>query len=298
MSELIKHEEPKAAMPLWLRIILLLMAYYLLTGVFQLIGMLLSDIPLSAITNTKNLDPELFLGLQFFGFLALVPVVYIFRKFVDKRSIASLGFGFKNRTRDVLVGLLFALSIIVGGSMILFTFEYINILEFQFDGRALFLSFLLFLFVSLNEEILVRGYILNNLLTKVNKFVALAISSVIFALMHGFNSDISFIPMFNLLLAGFLLGAAYIYTKNLWFSISLHLFWNFLQGPIMGYSVSGQRVDSMFTIETLGKNSMNGGGFGFEGSIVCSVLCALTIAIIFWYYKRKEKLELAYENES
>lgn len=298
MSEVIKNEEPKAAMPLWARIVLVLVSYYLLSGIFQVVGILFSDYSISDLTDLKNMEPTLFLSLQVFGFLALVPVIYIFRKFIDRRSIASLGLGFKNRTRDVIIGFLFALSIIVGGSMILFAFEYINILEFQFDGKALLLTFVLFLFVSLNEEILVRGYILNNLLTKMNKFVALLISSVIFALMHGFNSDISFIPMFNLLLAGFLLGAAYIYTKNLWFSISLHLFWNFLQGPIMGYSVSGQKVDSMFTIEILGTNSMNGGGFGFEGSIVCSILCALTIGIVFWYYKRKEKLELANENES
>ncbi len=55
--------------------------------------------------------------------------------------------------------------------------------------------------------------------------------------------------MLNLLLAGMLLGASYLYTRNLCFPISLHLFWNWIQGPILGYQVSGNNfTTSMLTL--------------------------------------------------
>ncbi len=79
--------------------------------------------------------------------------------------------------------------------------------------------------------------------------------------------------MLNLLLAGMLLGASYLYTKNLCFPISLHLFWNWIQGPILGYDVSGSHSESsMLTLHLPENNVLNGGAFGFEGSLIAQYL--------------------------
>ena len=80
----------------------------------------------------------------------------------------------------------------------------------------------------------------------------------------------------------------YIFTKNLWLPISLHLFWNFFQGPVFGYQVSGQKTESLFHIKTVGNAMIHGGEFGFEGSIICTIMNSLAIVLIIVFFSRKK----------
>ncbi len=93
--------------------------------------------------------------------------------------------------------------------------------------------------------------------------------------------------MINLFLAGLILGAAYIYARNLWFSISLHLFWNFIQGPILGFNVSGMNMDTLIVFNSKGSDLITGGDFGFEGSIICTILELISLIGILYYFRRK-----------
>ena len=89
----------------------------------------------------------------------------------------------------------------------------------------LLLSGLFFAMVAIVEETMMRGYVLGRLLrTRLNKFISFLISSLLFALLHLMNPNVAFLPMLNLVLGGLLLGASYLYTRNLWFPISLHFF--------------------------------------------------------------------------
>ena len=219
------------------------------------------------------------------GLIPLAMIIYTFRKFLDKRSISSMGFSFKNRTRDVVAGFLIAVILFIFGSFILVEIKAISLTYIEFDLSAFLLSLVLFTIVAFNEEILMRGYILNNLMGSTNKYLALLISAVIFSVLHGMNANISLLALVNLMLAGIILGSTYIFTKNLWFPISLHLFWNFFQGPVLGYSVSGMKISSIFKVTLTGSNTVNGGQFGFEGSLVCTVLLIIAISLIIGYYK-------------
>jgi membrane protease YdiL (CAAX protease family) len=120
-----------------------------------------------------------------------------------------------------------------------------------------------------------------------NKYYALLISSVIFVLFHSLNFNLSLIAVINLFLAGILLGSTYIFTKNIWFPVSLHLFWNFFQGPILGYAVSGQKIASLYNIKLASNNYINGGEFGYEGSIICTIFALIAIVSILRYYYKK-----------
>ena len=120
------------------------------------------------------------------------------------------------------------------------------------------------------------------------------VTSALFALLHIFNPEIDFLPMLNLLLAGMLLGASYLYTKNLCFPISLHLFWNWIQGPVLGYEVSGNNfISSMLTLHLPEDNVLNGGAFGFEGSLICTVLMIVLTILIVWWGEKREAISLA-----
>lgn len=88
-------------------------------------------------------------------------------------------------------------------------------------------------------------------------------------------------------LAGVVLGLSYIYTKNLWFPIALHLSWNLFQA-LLGFKVSGQDTYSIIEFEINEGNLLNGGAFGFEGSYLSIIAQTLTIVGIGIYYNRKE----------
>jgi membrane protease YdiL (CAAX protease family) len=93
--------------------------------------------------------------------------------------------------------------------------------------------------------------------------------------------------MINIFLAGILLGINYIYTKNLWFAILFHLSWNFIQGPLLGYKVSGVNLPSLLQTSMNGDLLLTGGDFGFEGSIFDLAITILTILILYLVYERK-----------
>lgn len=293
-SELTNTTKP--AIPVWARILLFIIAFFIVSGVFQIIGVLLSGIPFSELSKVSEQGTAVLFIFQLWSLIPLLFVVYVFRKSIDKQSILSLGFSIKNRGTDLFFGLIAAIILIGGGSFLLLALGVTDFSYSYIDFKMLALSFLLFIVVALNEEIMVRGYILNNLLSVTNKYLALFISALLFTAMHGFNSGLSWIAIINLFLAGIILGSTYIFTKNLWFPISLHLFWNFLQGPVLGYNVSGQKIESVFTVQLHGNQMLNGGEFGFEGSLVCTALSVFVIVGVLFFFERKQTATLEIQN--
>jgi len=285
---MIEQIERKPSLPLWARIVLVMILFLIMTGIFQVIGVLIAGLSLTDPSAMENMGMREQLILQFSGFIGTALVVFLFRKYIDRKSIKSIGFSFNNRFKDIGLGFIYAVIILGLGSLILWVTGSVEFKYLELNILSIFMSFLLFIVVSLNEEIFVRGYLLNNLMTGMNKFWALLLSAAIFTSLHLLNPNLSVLGVTNLLLAGILLGASYIYTKNLWFPISLHLFWNFLQGPIFGYSVSGQNIKSLFSVELVGNETLNGGEFGFEGSLLCTIMLIVSIASIMVYYRKQE----------
>ncbi|MBD9091620.1 MAG: CPBP family intramembrane metalloprotease [Bacteroides oleiciplenus] len=207
---------------------------------------------------------------------------FILLKWWDCLPFSDLGLSVKGRWKDFLWGTLAAFALYVIGFGVLYLSGEIKITGVQFDGTNLLLMWIFMLLVAVTEETALRGFVLGRLLNAgVNRFVALFISAALFSLLHIFNPNFSLIAFLNILLAGLMLGASYIYTRNLWFPIALHLFWNWLQGPVLGFEVSGgQFGNTLLSLELPEKNIINGGAFGFEGSVVCTALMIIMTVII------------------
>lgn len=188
--------------------------------------------------------------------------------------------------QDIFLGTMSVLMIYFAGFLICMVTDAVQVVEQQVNPGYLGLTALFFLLVAVTEEMAMRGFVLGRLLDYgINKFWALFISSLLFSLMHLFNPHFAFIPFLNIILAGFMLGASFIYTRNLVFSITAHLLWNWVQGPVFGFQVSGLHfADSCFTLELSGSSLINGGSFGFEGSLVCTVLIIVITLILVKQY--------------
>jgi uncharacterized protein len=276
----------------WVRTLLILPAFIVIVGSFQLVGSLVLGLDPSNFLINKSPVQETIGAL--FTLVGTIVVVGIFRRFIDEESFKSMGFYRRGILNETLFGLGLGALIIATGFVTLVSIREINWLGLKLEVDNIFLGFGLFVLVALAEELLLRGYVLNNLMKSMNRLIALAVSAVMFSLIHVFNSNFSWIGFWNLLLAGILLGLPYIYTKSLWLPIALHFSWNFFQGTIFGFNVSGHETYSLFTQSRTADTIWNGGKFGFEGSVLSLVFQIIAILALWWYYSKKsEQYQLA-----
>lgn len=268
----------------WQRVLLLIVPYFIVVGIFQFIGLLIANI------DYKNLDviktSKQHTIVSCFDLIGNLIILWFFMKFIDKEKFIALGFQIKNRLKEINLGILLGLLIMGIGLLILLALNEVHFLKFNFKPKELILSILTYTIVAFVEEALFRGYILKNFMLSFNNYIALILSSLLFSMAHGANPNMDWFSFLDLFIAGILLGLSYIYTKNLWFPIALHFSWNFFQ-TLFGFNVSGQDFYSLVEFEITEKNILNGGDFGFEGSIFSVVAQVLLIIAIWFYYNYK-----------
>ena len=143
--------------------------------------------------------------------------------------------------------------------------------------------------VAIFEEILIRGIIFRILEEKLGSYISLLITAIIFGALHLANPNSTLLSGLCVgIEAGFLMGAAYIYARNLWFPIAIHFAWNFMQSGIFGAVTSGnEKTSSLLTTKITGSELITGGEFGPEGTVQAIVFCLLAAIILMQLGKKK-----------
>ncbi len=214
--------------------------------------------------------------------------VSIFRRWVDRKSLASLGLEPGGHTSESIAGLFMGPALLGISALCLLFTGHAKWTDMIFDAQSLTISVGLLILISFGEELVFRGYILNNLLdTFKNKWIALVISALLFASFHITNPGMNSLAFANLFLAGLLLGINYIHTRNLWFSFLFHFSWNFFQGPILGFNVSGLHLPSLLQLETSGDALITGSDFGLEGSMLNTAVSLTAVLLLALAFERK-----------
>ena len=200
-------------------------------------------------------------------------------KIAPRKDISSIGKG-------LLIG--FSYFIIVTATMSLCGCYHIK--SIQFDWEKQLFSFTLFFLVAVSEEIFFRGILFRMINRRWNLWAALVISALIFGGLHIFNDNATLWSSIAIAIeAGSLLGAAYAYNKNLWLPIGIHWIWNYTQGNILGFPVSGEdNVTSVITPEISGPQWLTGGSFGAEASVIAAVIGLL---ISLWFIRKIRQQE-------
>jgi membrane protease YdiL (CAAX protease family) len=256
-------------------------------------------------------------------FSVLFPVAMLFSnllsvwgagRFLDRRRFADFGFRFSlSWWIDLIFGLVLGAVLITGIFLIEVGTGWATITEMFWssaDGNSFPASILLilvtFLCVSIYEEIWSRGYLLKNLAEGLNfRFlgsqgaVVLAAfgTAVIFGLNHVTNPGASVISTLALVLAGVLYATAYVLTGELAIPIGYHLAWNFFQGAVFSFPVSGHSLNASFVaIQVEGPGLWTGGTFGPEAGLL-GILARVAgiLLIIAWVQLRYRKLNLRKE---
>lgn len=229
--------------------------------------------------------------ISLFATIFVTGLSIIYCRFIERRSLYSMGFGKKNALSEYSKGLLigfimFASSVLI--CVLTGTLEYKGYVL----GGSIFLLILFFLgFViqGMSEEVFLRGYFMISLMTKRTIIFAVLANSVIFSLMHMMNSGITPLSVVNLILFGIFASFYTLKANNIWGICALHSIWNFAQGNIFGILVSGMKTStSVFSFESTTSGSLiNGGTFGLEGGLAVTFVLLVSTAIVLIHKKNK-----------
>lgn len=222
----------------------------------------------------------------------------------DRRRFADFGMGFDRAWwRD----LAFGLALGAGLMALIFAIEWaagwieIRGTMVSEDGNPAWLGLLsmggVFLAVGVYEELLSRGYHLTNLREGFDGLfglprsaatvIAILLSSSIFGLLHAGNPNATTISTVAIVLAGVFLALPYVLTGRLAASIGLHITWNYFQGCVFGFPVSGNHIPARaLDVEQIGPVAMTGGAFGPESGWMGIGAIALGCAITWGYARR------------
>jgi len=270
-----------------MRIGLWCLAYFFITGILQIAPLLFLNVSWKDFFNGKRPIVADLMGAGF-----VFAGIYFYYLQLRPKHFPGLKTIFKSKI-GVLQGFLLGFILILIIFLLILAFNQIQVsISDRFTLLYGIQSILLFLFISQAEEIFMRGIVLRYLMLIENtEKQAILISAIIFALLHMLNPNITGIGVLNIFLAGILLAQTFIYSNfNIWVSIGLHWAWNFFQSSIFGFSVSGIKMQSLFTHKEAGQNIINGGSFGLEGSLITVFMMIIAIlALYLWNITIRKK---------
>jgi membrane protease YdiL (CAAX protease family) len=228
---------------------------------------------------------------QIAEFFAITLSILLARRFLDKRTFVSLGtkidsWAFLDLLTGiaitfVMMGMIFAIQWAAGWiTFEAFAWQVDSLPTFLFETFTIIAIFVL---VGWNEELLSRGYHLQTIESGINTFWGILLSSVVFGVFHLGNPNATGIGTLGIMLAGVFLAYAYLRTRQLWLAIGLHIGWNFFQGPVFGFPVSGQIFYRLTRISVDGPELWTGGPFGPEAGLILLPALILGTVLVYAY---------------
>ena len=258
-------------------------------------------------TTTLTQSPAILLFSSIASLGAILLSLWVAGRFLDLRPIKDFGLHLNSGWwLDLLFGLALGAVLMTGIFLVEISFGWVNIegtFESSLPGTpfwiALFLPVVIYLCVGVYEEMFSRGYQLLNMAEGFNYpflgprgaiILAWVISSSIFGVLHLGNPNATLLSAFNIALAGLLLGAGYVFTGQLAIPIGLHITWNFFQGTVFGFPVSGLAPigASFIATEQGGPDLWTGGAFGPEAGLMDPIATLIGISLIALWVRLRQ----------
>lgn len=258
-----------ARMPFWKWLLCLLAGLIIFMALYVLATAGVSAIPI----------PEVQPFAAILAGLLCLFLYAVWTNMTEHRPITELTLKrmFKDLGNGLLLGVAY-FGVVVGVMALLDSYSITGV---QFNWFPQLSAFLFFFLVAVFEEIIFRGVLFRMIDDRWNTGVALILSSIAFGAMHLFNPGATLWSAVAIAVeAGLVMGAAYKCSGTLWLPIGIHWAWNFVQGNVLGFAVSGNPVkDKIFTSIISGPDWITGGIFGAEASVP-AVGAGLLLAII------------------
>ncbi len=227
--------------------------------------------------------------------LAITIPILLARRFLDRRSFVSLGLKWNRQAvRDILAGFL------IGGISITLLFGiflgmgWLKVEGFAWQAETwasilpgIGIMFLVFAMTAWGEELQGRGYWLQNLEEALNLPAAFLLTSLFFSLSHLGNPGFTWMAFLGLFVGGFDLAYGYIRTCQLWLPMGLHLGWNFFEGTVYGFQVSGwEGIKGLVLQHVSGPEIWTGGSFGPEAGLLMLLAVGVNVGMIYLFTQK------------
>ncbi len=213
-------------------------------------------------------------------------------KYIEKRNISSLGFTGRTKVipqylRGFILGVIMIFSYAITLILLGYAVPHVSVSFLTYQTILIFL--IGWLFQGAAEEIILRGWSLPVISLRHNVYLGILISSLIFAILHLFNPNITLLSFTNLILFGTFAALYVIWEENLWGICALHGAWNWSEGNLLGLEVSGLNLGNynLINLQTSGPTYLTGGLFGPEGSLIETIILLLGIIILLTLIKVK-----------
>jgi membrane protease YdiL (CAAX protease family) len=238
-------------------------------------------------------------GYLISSFALLYLFVWLWVRFVEKRPFWTLGLPRANALRRYLRGFAIGMLLFSGavGTLVLLGSAAPVAGNPARQGMAALGGVLIVLIGWIvqggSEEILLRGWALPVIGARYRPWLGLAISAVLFSILHGLNPGISALALLNLVLFAVFAGLYAMREGSIWGMAALHSAWNWAEGNIFGLDVSGTGTGGVTLIKVAAKGPdlLTGGKFGPEGGLVVSAFLLLGILlVVFWKSRQASPL--------
>ena len=251
--------------------------------------------PGNGVASVQEFFFHYILYYELFSFVFILLLFIFWVKFIEKNPLSTLGFIKKNWLKYLGLGIL--LSFLQMG-VIALVYQLGGIGSFELNELSLEpILFILGLFPFWllqggTEEVATRGWLLTRIAARTNLPFAIAISSSLFGIHHLGNAGVTFISLLNIVLDGVLAGLLLIYTDSIWLVVAQHGTWNYVQGNLLGFQVSGTGADASIFSFTMGSGPdwLTGGEFGAEGSIITTLVLLVSVVMVYRLGERRERV--------
>jgi membrane protease YdiL (CAAX protease family) len=137
------------------------------------------------------------------------------------------------------------------------------------------------------EELFIRGYVFAVLRRAAGWKAALIVTSIVFGFLHAANPGVDAEAILAVIVAGFFLGAIFLFTRSLYAAGAAHFAWNWVMAGALHIAVSGipSRDPDYKVIET-GPDWLTGGPWGPEGG---AAAVAAMFIVVFYLYGRHQR---------
>jgi membrane protease YdiL (CAAX protease family) len=229
--------------------------------------------------------------------LTATPAVYLARRWFDKKTFVSLGLRFDRlAVADLVFGLFLSAAMAGVVFLAMWSLGYIDNVHIALSGQAalqaLAFALLMMAFVGFWEELVFRGYLLQNMAEGLGMNKAILISCLLYGLVHSANPNATLLSTGIIVLFGYLRIYGYLSTGQLWLSIGMHTGWNFFQAAVFGFAASGHAEEAtLIAHESQAANWLSGGQFGPEASVLTIPVVLLALLTMRFWSRNRQSVE-------
>ena len=142
------------------------------------------------------------------------------------------------------------------------------------------------------EEAIARGWLLPVIGARYRPGLGILLSALVFTVYHSLNPNLSPVAVLNLFLFGLFAAMYALFEGGLWGVFALHTAWNWAQGNLFGFEVSGIEAAGgmLINLTEAGPDALTGGAFGPEGGLLVTLVLLVASAGVWFIGQQRQAL--------